>query len=103
MSLGIQPTKADIDNLATALSTDLDNAMNRVQRMAVWLNAQADADIIALGYVQAEVTALRAAFSDMQALVGVYAGATAGTAYHGGTAYDARTHLRPLIGLRTIS
>lgn len=68
MSVGFQSTKGDFDSragmLVTALRLDLFQCSEfcKVLQNAPW---STDANLIALGYTQAEVTLLKAAFTDL--------------------------------------
>lgn len=65
MSVGYPVTKSVIDNGAGSLMIQLRDNLAQVKRFNAFLGqaAQADAALIALGYTQAEVTSLKAAFT----------------------------------------
>jgi hypothetical protein len=81
MAVGIQPGKADVDNMAGGIARDLDLVMERVGRMAAWLATQSDAQLTALGYSAADITALKNCYTDNQVSLGrlrtIYLGSTA--------------------------
>jgi hypothetical protein len=68
MSVGFPATKADFDSRAGQLATAVRmNLYNCSQFSALLQNAPwaTDANLVALGYTQAEVTLLKAAFTDL--------------------------------------
>lgn len=75
MSVGFTLTKADIDNKAGSLVVDLRNGLDRCKQMNALLNntnvIPNDAFLTGLGYTSAEVTTLRAAFTDLNSLYNV--------------------------------
>lgn len=72
MSVGFTATKADIDARAGQLAMAVRDDLLRAAQFCDLLNDTSifanDAALIALGYTQAEVTVLRAAFTDLKAL-----------------------------------
>jgi hypothetical protein len=78
VAVGFPLLKTDIDNRAGSLVVQLRDTFEKIRLFKAVLDAfAADADLIALGYNQADVTLLRAAIFDLDKLrqVGV-AGAT---------------------------
>jgi len=75
MSVGFTATKADIDARAGQLVMAVRDGLLRCAQFCDLLNDTSifanDAALIALGYTQAEVTTLRASFTDMKALYNV--------------------------------
>jgi hypothetical protein len=68
VSVGFPSTKSDFDSRAGQLATAVrSNLYNCSQFSALLQNAPwaTDANMIALGYIQAEVTLLKAAFTDL--------------------------------------
>jgi hypothetical protein len=69
MSIGLSMTKADLDNRMATIFMGLRDNLRRSSELCAQLNDMTffanDAALIALGYVQAEVTQLRAAFTDL--------------------------------------
>jgi hypothetical protein len=67
MSVGFPATKGDIDSRAGGLAVALRDDLYRCSQFCGWLQsaAQTDAALIGLGYTQAEVTLLKAAFTDV--------------------------------------
>jgi hypothetical protein len=72
VSVGLTLTKADIDNKVGSLVVTVRDALLACSRFCDLLNDSTifpnDAAIVALGYTQAEVTLLRAAFTDLKTL-----------------------------------
>jgi hypothetical protein len=72
VSVGFTATKADLDARAGQLAMGLRDALSNCARFCDLLNDTSifanDAALTALGYTQAEVTVLRAAFTDLKAL-----------------------------------
>lgn len=75
MSVGFTATKADIDARAGQLVMAVRDGLARCAQFCDLLNDTSifptDAALTGLGYTQAEVTQLRAAFTDMKALYSV--------------------------------
>jgi hypothetical protein len=94
MSVGLSPTKADVDAQAGAITRSVHVQMDRVRAFKFWLDAQQDADLVALGYVSSEIATLRSAFGDLSALADVYQGVTALPVLR-----DFRAFARRLMGL----
>ena len=67
MSVGFLANKTAIDSQAGSLVVAVRDSLYRASQFSAWLQStqQADANLIALGYVQAEVTTLKAAFTDL--------------------------------------
>jgi len=63
--LGFDTSKAAIDARAGQLALTLRDTFVQVVTFKAWLDTQTDTQLIALGYVQAEVTLLRAAYVDL--------------------------------------
>lgn len=63
MTVGIPVTKQVIDAQAGSVCTGLRDALNLIKRFKAFLDLNNDAALIALGYVQAEVTLLRSNFT----------------------------------------
>lgn len=68
MSVGFSADKAAIDQRAGSLTYQLRETFNQVQTVKAWLDSKLDSDLTALGYSSAEVTTLRAAFTDLDNL-----------------------------------
>lgn len=73
MSVGCSSLKGDFDSRAGSLATALRAALFNCQQFNALLQSSAwvDANLIALGYTQAEVTLLKAAFTDLTSLYNV--------------------------------
>lgn len=65
MAIGFQVTKAALDQRVGAIVVAGESWFEDVNRMAAWLASATDADLIALGYTQAEVTSLKGMFIDL--------------------------------------
>jgi hypothetical protein len=94
MSLGFPTTKLDVDSRAGQLALTLRDDLNQIQTFKAWLDTQTDANLIALGYVQAEVNTLRSAYVDLDQFRQVYQGLATRT-----PAYDYRTFAKLLVGV----
>ena len=95
MTLGLFPSKGQVDAQAGQLSLAIMADFTRVQELKAWMDTQSDANLIALGYVQAEVNTLRSAITDLNTLASIYTGAVA----QGVTPYDYRTFSKLLYGM----
>lgn len=73
MSVGFSALKNDFDSRAGSLATGLRDALYNCFRFNTLLQSAAwsDANLIALGYTQAEVTLMKAAFTDFTSLYNV--------------------------------
>lgn len=94
MSLGFPTTKLEIDSRAGQLALTLRDDLTQIQNFKAWLDTQTDAQLIALGYVQAEVNTLRSAYVDLDQLRQVFQGVATRT-----PAYDYRTFSKLLVGV----
>jgi len=76
MSVGIVPTKDQIDNNGGSLLKNLDDALARCERLQTWLLATPDATLQAApySYSSQEVATLKSAFSDIAQLATIYRG-----------------------------
>lgn len=72
MSLGLNLDKANIDQRVGSLTINVRDSLAAAARFSDFLSDTTifpnDAALIALGYTQAEVTTLRAAFADLKTL-----------------------------------
>ncbi len=74
MAVGFPAGKPEIDNRAGGLVTALRDDLYRCSQFSTLLQsggAWTDANLILLGYTQAEVTTLKAAFTDLTSLYNV--------------------------------
>ncbi|HYS43638.1 MAG TPA: hypothetical protein VEM32_06620 [Geobacteraceae bacterium] len=73
MSVGYSATKTDFDSRAGQLATALRAALYNCQQFSQLLQSSqwTDSNLIALGYTQAEVTLLKAAFTDFTSLYNI--------------------------------
>lgn len=74
MSVGLPPSKAELDGTAAAHVRELENLFARVQRYQDWLVATPDATLTAApyGYSAGEVATLKSAYGDLAALKTTY-------------------------------
>ncbi len=98
MPLGLAPTQAQVNSQAGQLCFMVMADLTRCQEFKAWLDTQTDANLIALGFVQAEVNTLRSAFVDLNQLASIFTGTLA----QGLTAYDYRTFSKQLAGMGII-
>jgi len=94
MAVGLNVTKQDVDIVAGSIAKDLNITFGRITSFKAWLDSKTDAELITLGYVQADVDALRSAYGDANQLATIFNGtATLGVAK------DFRTFLKRVWGL----
>ncbi len=74
MSVGLPVTKLEIDNRAGDFARAFQRAFIQVGVMKAYLDATPDADLIALGYIQAEVTNLKTAVNELTQLSTIWNG-----------------------------
>lgn len=84
-------TSVNVTAACGGLAHDLDRLMLRIQSQKAWLDTLLDSDLIAMGYVQADVNTLRSAMLDLDKLRQVYQGAAISD-----PAYDFRTFAKQL-------
>lgn len=74
MALGYDVNQASVNNKAGQLISQLWTTLRDLREFNSWLNDSnhPDSFLIALGFTQAEVTALRAAVSDLASDAGLY-------------------------------
>lgn len=97
MSVGLNPSKSEIDTMAGVIARDVQSALNRVRDFQYFLAGKSDADLIASGYLQAEVDVLRSAYADLVQLTAIYTGAGPLAA-----AKDFRTFVRRIFGMGAV-
>lgn len=93
MAVGFPALKADIDARAGQLALQLRDTLRQIQLFEAWLLTQADANLVSLGYVQAEVNTMKSAYADLDQLRTIYEGTANLT-----TAKDFRTFAKLLTG-----
>jgi hypothetical protein len=93
MSVGLNPSKGEIDNQAGIIARDLDSATSRCLDFKNYLDGKADADLVALGYTEEEVTILKSAYTDAAKLATIFRGLVAEPSI-----YDYRTFLKQIWG-----
>jgi len=102
MSIGVQPSKNDIDTFMTRVSKRLAVGFEELQQLKFWLDSKADADLVNYGYTAGEAAVIRSAFSDLDKLRQVWEGtaiiASGGAVTTGASGYDFRTFVKQLFG-----
>ncbi len=98
MTVGLFPNKGQVDSQAGQLALSLMADFTRIQELKAWMDTQSDANLITLGYVQAEVNTLRSAITDLNTLASIFTGTVA----QGVTPYDYRTFSKLLYGMGVI-
>jgi hypothetical protein len=93
MSVGSPTTKATIDSTAGNIASSINVVFDRVRLFKIWLDTQIDADLITLGYTQAEVDRLRSAYVDLDKLRTIFEGSQTQS-----PAYDFRTFAKLIWG-----
>jgi hypothetical protein len=68
MPVGYPALKTDIDARAGQLVLTLRDTLTRIQSLKLFLDAQSDGALTALGYSSADVTVLRAGITDLDNL-----------------------------------
>jgi hypothetical protein len=68
MSVGFTTDKGTVDQRAGSLAWQLRSTLDQIQLMKAWLDAQADVVLTNLGYATADITLLRAAYTDLDNL-----------------------------------
>lgn len=94
MSVGLPVTKSEIDTRAGDLARTFQRAFGDVDTLKAYLDRTADADLIALGYTQDEVTTLKTAVNELATLGTIWTGAANLPAAH-----DFRTFVQRLWGV----
>lgn len=92
--VGLNPAKSEIDTVSGGILRDIHTSLDRAKKFKFWLDSKSDADLIAMGYVQAEVDNMKSAYADADQLSTLYAGSATL-----GVAKDFRTFMRRLWGL----
>jgi hypothetical protein len=68
MSVGFPSDKITVDQRVGGLAFNLRATLDQIQTVKTWLDSKLDSDLTGLGYSAAEVTTMRAAFTDMDNL-----------------------------------
>jgi hypothetical protein len=68
MSVGFPVDKNTIDQRVAAIAWQLRNTFNEVAIIKTWIDGKTDAELIALGYSQAEADLIQAAYTDLDNL-----------------------------------
>ena len=94
LNVGVPVTKQTVDSRVGGLATRFPDIMGNAEQVSDWISAASDGDLEALGYVTADITALRDA---------AYAFGVIAQAYRGAIAIspptDFRVSIRKLAGL----
>lgn len=93
MPIGLVTDKPSVNNMLGGLMLKIHTGMNGVKELKAWTDTQLDSDLIALGFAQGDVNALRSALVDADKLRTVYEG----TAVQA-TTYDFRTFAKTAYG-----
>lgn len=99
-------TKASFDSSMGSIISNLDAAFNQIQELETFFAAHPDADFTATaggpgptGYVQADVTTMKSAYSDLDHLRQIYQGVSSQNTIQGNNnAYDFRTFAKLIAG-----
>lgn len=74
MSIGLQVTKAQLDDYAGQLSQDLRVTFEYIQQFHEYLTGTTEAELVAMGYTSGEVATLKSGIADQNELATVYKG-----------------------------
>lgn len=94
MSVGLNPSKTDIDLAAGNLARLVQQVFNQVKELDYFLDAASTEQLVAKGYTAGEVALLKSAVSDLDQLRTIYTGDAALA-----NVKDFRTFARQLWGL----
>lgn len=94
MSVGMAISKSEIDTRAGDITRQFQQSFGDVATLQAFLQQTPNADLVALGYTDQEVTVLKSAFNDLTQLAGIWSGQDAQT-----TPYDFRTFVRQVWGV----
>ena len=75
MPVGFQLTRSEIDARAGEIARRFQDNFQDVLTMQSFLNRTVDADLVALGYTPDDVATLKTAFTDLEQLAMIWAGA----------------------------
>jgi len=92
--VGIQVTKAQINEWVGSAALDVALAFNRVRQVKAWLDTQAVEDLVALGFTEQEAATIKSAYADLARAAAIGMGADVQ-----GEPYDFTTFARRLWGL----
>jgi hypothetical protein len=94
MSVGLPITKDEIDSRSGDTARAFQRAFGDVATLQSFLAQTPDADLVALGYTEGEVTTLKSAYADLTELGTIWTGEAALP-----TAKDFRTFVRDIWGV----
>ena len=97
MSAGNPQTMNDWNYRSGSLAVQLRETLHMIAVFATELGAITDADLIALGFVQADVNTLRSAIGDANDLATIFGG---GASVHLTGTYDYTTFVKLLYGVQ---
>jgi hypothetical protein len=94
MSVGLNPSKNDIDQVAGSIARDFFNLFRRTSNLKYFLDGKTDADLTALGYSPGDIASLRSAAAALDNMRQVWEGGRALA-----TPEDQRTFPRRICGM----
>ena len=94
MSVGMAVSKSEIDARSGDITRQFQKSFDDVLTLQSFLVDTPDADLVALGYTQQEVTVLKSAFNDLAQLTQIWTGNQNLT-----NAYDFRTFVKQVWGV----
>lgn len=87
MAIGYQTTQSGIDSTAGQLAVAWKQIAYEILQFTAPVLALAHADLVALGFTDADATAISAAVTNMSVIAGLYYGTTAALALNYSTAF----------------
>jgi hypothetical protein len=94
MSVGLAASKTEVDARAGDICRAFQKSFTDVLTMKGYLDRTADADLVALGYTETEVTDLKTAWNDLYQLTTIWTGTAAQA-----TPYDFRQFVQRIWGV----
>ena len=92
--IGIQYTKANVNELVGSTALDIAAAFTRVRQVKTWLDTQTVDDLVALGFSLEEATVIKSAYTDLSRAAAIGMGLDVQS-----EPYDFTTFARRLWGL----
>jgi|SRR6185312_10018920 len=74
MSVGLVPTKNDVDNQCGNIASSLCKCIDNIITFSNWLSTQTDTQLENLGYSTTDVANLRSSFNDLIKLTQIFTG-----------------------------
>lgn len=93
MPVGASISQAEINASAGQIARQVFAALDKVEQFKAFLDTKTDPDLVALGFVQADVNVLRSAIGDLEQLSNIFLGQV-----NLASAKDFRTFAKQLIG-----